>query len=105
MLLVNPSELLPLQAAVPKSSFPLPEAPQPCTPLLCGIKMGTRATRTERGFASIYLKHQGRVPGTSGHSTSEESTLSTLPAGRAVGWGHGKGWLNSVPGGVLSQMP
>lgn len=47
MVLVNPSELLSLLAAVPKSAFPLPGATQPCTPLLCG--MGTRALQAWRG--------------------------------------------------------
>lgn len=51
MLLVNPSELLSLQRAVPKSAFPLPGAPQPCNPLLCGMRMGTRATQARDGIS------------------------------------------------------
>lgn len=62
------SWLTPLSASPPstvlRKAFPFPGASQPCTSLLCGTGMGTRARQAlQEGIPSLqpYLKHQSSV--------------------------------------------
>lgn len=86
MLLVNPSEPLPLLAAVPKSAFPLPQdTPTLHLPALWdGDKGSPGLGGGGGGCASLqtYLKHQGRVPSTAG---CVALGVPILPAPQPVG--------------------
>lgn len=104
MLLVNPSELL-LLAALPKSAFPVLGTPQPCTHTPCSAGWGWRQglSRPGVGFASPYLKHQGRVLSTAVHTTPWGPIVPTSPSRQGSGMGSWEGtagqygWHCAVP--------